>query len=54
MQVESPQKSQINEIQTDESLFYTLAELDAIEEDLAKQAMAYGGSQNNPHMLLMP
>lgn len=25
-----------------------------MEEDLAKQAMAYGGSQNNPHMLLMP
>jgi hypothetical protein len=25
-----------------------------MEEDLAKHAMAYGGSQNNPHMLLMP
>ena len=38
----------------DESMFYTLQELDAIEEDLAKQQLMYGGSSNNPHMLLMP
>jgi hypothetical protein len=45
---------QLNEIQHDEDLFYSLTELDAIEDDLAKQALAYGGSQSNPHMLLMP
>ena len=38
----------------DESQFYTLPELDTMEEDLAKQQLMYGGSSNNPHMLLMP
>lgn len=38
----------------DESLFYTLVELDQYEEELSKQQFMYGGSPNNPHMLLMP
>ena len=38
----------------DESIFFTLSELDQMEEDLAKQALQYGGSPGNVHTLLMP
>lgn len=40
--------------QDNEELFYSLAELDAMEDELNRQSLAYGGTPTNPHMLLMP
>lgn len=41
---ESPILRQIATVDNDDTIYYSLVELDAMEEDLAKQAMAYGGS----------
>lgn len=36
----------------DDERFYTLAELEGMEEEFSRQASAYGGNSNNPHVLL--
>lgn len=41
-------------MEIDDNLFYTIAELESMEDELARQTHVYGGSPNNPHMLLMP